>query len=893
MAARGPTSLGSIFALDVHHDILLRVYDYLPPADALAVAQASKFLYYTYSTSPRLQLANRLCRYSCPPSAPFLHPSHATSSAEKIALLEDREHRLNCFRPRSLETLEKDDGQLVDFEGGLMLFECKRSNTSKRKKMLDPNYVSGESDDSDFKGGSEGEEEGDTGELRIEGPPEEESIGDDESDWDDYTSESSYESHHHHCTDEACPRRLFAGVPGKALQEALAFSTDAPHHTEMTDGWELYRVKGAASDEDAESRGAVKDQGLWRWKTDLGIDYHYIAMCAEDNVVAVVHKGAYFPHGPNPETCALSMRVFFYTLVPPIGTAPPENGDSIPAITHPEAKLPFIEVLIPMPMGGVGTGFALGAGGQMSLLLSNQEQDKTVFAGFWDWKKGVSLGALPGALDPTSVITSVGFLGPFVIASTSSKIPAFLRADLYASALEKLGIPGPHPASEGYFMQLSFTTYTLLPASLGFPPHTPDPPDQNPYAAPYPDVPCSWHMAAIPHVFPAGIFDLPFHDLVPFTLDKVYQPGNFSIAECGYSEDVHNGLLNGVLSWRLSGRTSVINLNTILDVSTAFTLTRMTGKLPRKRIFRNNFPAVPDIRTAQSLPIADQVRLTARFMAHFEYGDWIGADGKWVKRDVVRKAVAPAVNRKLMGSRRGRGKAVAVRKPLFQPGDSPLGAAWLEYRSTHGYDTDNFGDMFAYPDSVPRYSFQSHPNTSHLRMECAPAFSSVYGAREARLVTTLLGDELDENGKVALGESYERISFVLSLNDYNGRTVVFPVPHIEAKREKFEREARERLQKLSAKARAKDQQTIISHTTTTGASDGEISVRLHRDPRSKELAVYAKESYMYERTSYPNEQAPAVLEIDMDLRMMPRVKFDGNTVLLSGFTSGAIHVLTF
>lgn len=56
----------------------------------------------------------------------------------------------------------------------------------------------------------------------------------------------------------------------------------------MTDGWEVYRVKGAGSDKDAMSRGAVQSQGLWMWKTDLGRDYHFIAMCAEDNVVAVV-----------------------------------------------------------------------------------------------------------------------------------------------------------------------------------------------------------------------------------------------------------------------------------------------------------------------------------------------------------------------------------------------------------------------------------------------------------------------------------------------------------------------------------------------------------------------------------------------------------------------------
>ncbi|WVQ70484.1 hypothetical protein IAR50_000003 [Cryptococcus sp. DSM 104548] len=899
MVAQCPTLLGHIFTRDVHHNVLLKIYDNLILRDALALTRVSKYLYYTYSTSAHLQLTHRLCRYSCPSSAPFLHPSHSTSPAEKIALLEDREHRLNCFKPRSLETLRKDDGHLVGLGGGLMLFECKMSDTEKRRKMFDPDYVFGDSDVSGFESRSEtsGEGEGEeAGELRVDGPPEEDSIRDGESDSDyyttDYTSDSS--SSHYDCTHESCRRKVFSGVPGQALQEALAFSTDAPHHMSMTDGWELYRVKGAASDEDAESRGAVRDQGLWMWKTDLGRDYHYIAMCAEDNVVAVVHKGAYFPHGPNPETCALSMRVFFYTLVPPLGTSPPEHGASMPAIPHPEAELPFIEVLIPVPMGGVGTGFALGPGGQMSLLLSNQEQDRTVFAGFWDWKKGVSLGALPPGPDPSSVVTSVGFLGPLAIASTSRRIPASNEAELYTSALEKLEIPGSHPVSKGFFLQLSFSTYALIPSSFGFPPHAPNPPDQNPYATPYPDVPCSWHMSAIPYVFPVGVFDLPFHDLVPFTLDKVYQPGNFSIAECGYSEDVHNGQQNGILSWRLSGRTSVVNLNTILSFSTAFTLARMTGKMPRKRMFQNDFPLLFDPKTARNLPLADQVKLAAQCLAYIEYEDQLSEDGRWVGkgRRSAPKAVAPVVNRKMMRGRRGRGKAIGRRLPLAPPEDSPLGVPWNSRKSTQGYDTTNFDKMFANPDAIHHHSLTSYPYTYHLRMECAPAFSSVYGAREVRLVTTLLGDDLDENGETQLGEDYERISFVLSLNDYNGRTVVFPVPHIEAKRDKVEREAQEHRKKLTAKARAKDRHTIISHSTS-GPSDNNISIHLHRDPRSKELAVYAKESYMYETTSFPNEQAPAVLEIDMDLRMMPGVRFDGNTILLSGFTPSAIHVLTF
>lgn len=41
---------------------------------------------------------------------------------------------------------------------------------------------------------------------------------------------------------------------------------------------------------------------------------------------------------------------------------------------------------------------------------------------------------------------------------------------------------------------------------------------------------------------------------------------------------------------------------------------------------------------------------------------------------------------------------------------------------------------------------------------------------------------------------------------------------------------------------------------------------------------------MHERTSFPNDQNAAILEIDMDMQMMPEVRFDGNNVLLSSFT---------
>lgn len=60
-----------------------------------------------------------------------------------------------------------------------------------------------------------------------------------------------------------------------------------PGRERKTSGWEVYRTKTSATDDDCRCRGGVKDQGLWKWLMDLGKEYYDIVMCAEENVVMI------------------------------------------------------------------------------------------------------------------------------------------------------------------------------------------------------------------------------------------------------------------------------------------------------------------------------------------------------------------------------------------------------------------------------------------------------------------------------------------------------------------------------------------------------------------------------------------------------------------------------
>lgn len=437
---------------------------------------------------------------------------------------------------------------------------------------------------------------------------------------------------------------------------------------------------------------------------------------------------------------------------------------------------------------------------------------------------------------------------------------------MYTAAIKKLGVPGHHPPSKGSFVQLSFDTYTLLPSGCGYPPHTPDPPDQNPFAAPYPSVSCSWTLFDLPHCLPIGVFELPFHDLIPFTLDVVFQPGHFSILDCKYDEDIHNRETCGILTWKLSGRTSVTNLSTIISFSTAFALTLMAGRMSSQKI-PHALPISLNAEEAKFLPMVNQAHLAANALTRLEYESRMDKNGNWLQNGETRRGVQ-------------RPSAVTRRR------NARLEKMWANSKGRRGLRETSLDKVFNDPDNVHRCNFEQYPDTVHIRMECAPAFSSVYGAREVRLVATLPEDEIEALDTDGL----KSIPFVLSMNDYNKGTIAYPLKQLEEEAEKGgQKKGRKKKKKKKGRSNGNgemehvDQNHLILQHPSTDLGE-RISFRLHQSQISEELATFLKETLMHERTSFPNDQNAAILEIDMDLQMMPDVRFDGNNVLLSGLT---------
>nr|KIR46254.1 hypothetical protein I312_04300 [Cryptococcus bacillisporus CA1280] len=133
---------------------------------------------------------------------------------------------------------------------------------------------------------------------------------------------------------------------------------------------------------DGESRGGTKVQGVWKWKMNFGAPIDSAAMCVEDNVMAV----AYAVNHPQCGTISynsthkLAHRIYFYSLVPPLGT--PQQ----------QAKLPYVKVLVPAKQHMQHIELQLGPGGKVGLRLVSADSTRQNF-GLWDWRAGVSVGS--------------------------------------------------------------------------------------------------------------------------------------------------------------------------------------------------------------------------------------------------------------------------------------------------------------------------------------------------------------------------------------------------------------------------------------------------------------------------------------------------------------------
>ncbi|WRT66581.1 uncharacterized protein IL334_003540 [Kwoniella shivajii] len=171
-------------------------------------------------------------------------------------------------------------------------------------------------------------------------------------------------------------------------------------------------------------RGGVRNQGFCKWRVDYGDTWDFISMCPEDNVLAIAKEHQEVPCGylTSNSTALTSRRIHFYQLIPPAGTPTPPKGAFQGATRHPEAALSFIEVRVPAKYHLHQVKIQLAPGGKMGVMLHAPATDvKFSFLGFWDWKKGVSLGAVT----PTPHILKADdfrFFGPFVIVSVFREI---------------------------------------------------------------------------------------------------------------------------------------------------------------------------------------------------------------------------------------------------------------------------------------------------------------------------------------------------------------------------------------------------------------------------------------------------------------------------------------
>ncbi|WVF71378.1 hypothetical protein IAT40_006182 [Kwoniella sp. CBS 6097] len=186
--------------------------------------------------------------------------------------------------------------------------------------------------------------------------------------------------------------------------------------------WKRILLDGNGNEKEKESErkwGAFKSQGFWRWKTDTLFAWDAIDMCPEDNVVAITHEIQSTPCSSIGATSTdlTFRRIYFYTMMPPIGIAAPSKNLFRGGIPHPEAKIPFIEIQIPAKYHLHIAKIRLANNGRIGLSLKPARGGRRGFMGVWDWKKGVSLGAIAPSVY-MDVPSDFRFIGPFVMTAS-------------------------------------------------------------------------------------------------------------------------------------------------------------------------------------------------------------------------------------------------------------------------------------------------------------------------------------------------------------------------------------------------------------------------------------------------------------------------------------------
>ncbi|TYJ52848.1 hypothetical protein B9479_006528 [Cryptococcus floricola] len=769
-----------LFSQSAYAEVLIGIFDCLTLREVVSLIRVNKYIHHVFTNSSSLQLAHTQRFLSVPPSA----SDQTAAPAERLSALKERQRRMDELDPSCIKSIRKElNADLIGFGNGMLVFHVEGENLKKRKRTLDQieeehkrrvkKWVAGEDDD-----------EGD----HLDSPEPHE------------RSQADKPSHSGYDIEDDPHNQMF--------QQSLSFIAGDSCAGESSDGWDIYRAPGAALDRDSVDRGGVKDQGLWHWKTRTVTEFIDLQLCGEDNLVALIQKGGHFPKGMDPETSRLSLRITFHSALPPLGTPAPPKGFLDP-IPHPDAALPFIELLFPVQWGAADTDVMFGPGGQMSILINDHDSFKTIFGGVWDWKKGVSLGSIPIAENQN--ISTVSPCGPFAFTASARRIPPSTSPDTYAKAMAALQLPlAAIPDELEGFLQYSFDAHILFPSSLGFPAMTPDPPDANPYAQAYPNKSCSWYIPDIPPAFLVGQFNLPLEKLIPYTLAAAYQPGVFSIQDLHYSPPVHNSESLGIFTWGLWGKTHVADLSALLGVATDLSFRLAMAEMVHK-------PGDEMIRLRELLPNSARDQPTgiagkaSMALVLMRYERRVAEDGRWreghaedseagdggsesgAEDDSGEEASDDSdsdqddPNTNFIDSVHGKDFMASFKSafPLPRPQPTPKATTSTSHPTPDPHSTDspsspaspppkllpNYlqGDVTSFLSlaTVPVLPYNEWSQSSHMRMGSESTLASAYGSREARLVPVHLWDEEDEEED----EEDRNSTFVLSLSDYNESTL--------------------------------------------------------------------------------------------------------------------------
>ncbi|WVQ74774.1 hypothetical protein IAR50_004380 [Cryptococcus sp. DSM 104548] len=802
------TALLPLFTQPAYSEVVVGIFDCLALPDVLSFIRVNKYVHDVFATSSRLQLAHTQRLFSVPPPA-F---RQTAAPADRLAALKERQRRMDELDPSLIKTIRKGlNADLIGFENGMIVFLVEGESLKKRKRDNEEEHERW------CKKVAAGDDVGDL--FALSGPH--------EAARDDASSGSGVNPE-----DAPDPDRF---------QQRLSFLESDARSDESSDGWDVYRAPGAASDSDSLDRGGRKDQGLWHWKTRTSAEFQHLELCGEDNLVAMIQKGAYFPNGMDPETSRLSLRITFHCALPPLGTPAPTKGFLDP-IPHPDAALPFIELLFPIECGATDIDVKLGPGGQLSISMNDPTSFTTRFSGIWDWKRGVCLGSIPVAEDQN--ISTIIPCGPFAFTASARRIPASASPDLYAKAAAALQLHlADIPDELQGFVQLSFDAYCLIPPSLGFPAMTPNPPDSNPFAQAYPDMSCSWYIPDVPPAFLVGQFDLPLEDLLPYTLAAAYQPGVFDILDLKYSPCVHNTEALGIFTWGLWGKTHVADLSSLLSQATDLTCRLMMAEMlyrPKHDLLRLT-KLLPEFSKDPRSVVAGKA---SEALVRMKYEGRVAEHGSWIEKsdgcecetedgESASGSVSELENDsdgekvvsndndsglRFIDTVDGQGLMASFKSSLFNhpsradskpntssphpaPSPDPLsksGPALTLESSPPPPDQAVYlpntltGDVssFLSPATIPIIPYSEWQGSSHMRMGFDSTLSTMYGSREMRLVPVRWWDvDSDEDEDDGEEETRSRKSrFVLSLSDYNESTLP---PIVRAKRRMVGRHRRE------------------------------------------------------------------------------------------------------